>query len=377
MQKKLKKIIVILCILSLFNNPAAYAAVTREQYQGAVVGFSKDFYETNGSQTRYWCTKQDPDGWETGRINAYQNKMTDGYWKFDCVGWVSFVLHHATGIGEDYFTFFATPTCCSTDANTAYGYEEHYGKPNIDDLEPGDILQSYNSSTGNGHVMIYVGDIDNSGKGSIIHCDGWGGPGGPTNSSAGWGVRCQYLEDSSYYDMLDGFVRMTDSGLQNIDESELTDKSITVSNASASTTGLGSTQNMSDFYYNGIPDGKYSVTKSWFERLIDSLAGIFDFLIGLITMAVRMVFVGWTAIIENLVTFTVKTATGGDKIESISVTSTDIESGDNITIEKIVFNQISVFDVNFFNFNDTVETQTTTTEDVSGEADSNEESASN
>ena len=109
---------------------------------------------------------------------------------------------------------------------------------------------------------------------------------------------------------------------------------------------------MSNFYYNGIPDGKYSVTKGFFERLIESLSEIFDFLIGLITMIVRMVFVGWTAIFETLITSTVKTVSGDSDIISVPVTSTDIESDENISIEKIVFNEISVFDVNFFNFND-------------------------
>ena len=120
---------------------------------------------------------------------------------------------------------------------------------------------------------------------------------------------------------------------------------------------------MSDFYYNGIPDGKYSVTKGFWERIIDALAAIFNFLVGLIPNIIKMVVVGWTAIFENLITATVKAAAGGDNIESISVTSTDIESGDNLTIEKIVFNQIGIFDVNFFNFND-VDDDTDATEDA-------------
>ena len=65
-----------------------------------------------------------------------------------------------------------------------------------------------------------------------------------------------------------------------------------------------------------------------------------------------MVFVGWTAIIENLVTFSVETIVGDGDIENIPVTSTEIDSSNNITIEKIVFNQIGIFDVNFFNYND-------------------------
>ena len=64
-----------------------------------------------------------------------------------------------------------------------------------------------------------------------------------------------------------------------------------------------------------------------------------------------MVFVGWAAIFESLITTAVKTATGDENLETVPVTSTDIESGDNITIEKIVFNKMSIFDVNFFNFN--------------------------
>ena len=33
-----------------------------------------------------------------------------GIYQFDCVGWVSFAIHHATGIGNQSFTIFASPT---------------------------------------------------------------------------------------------------------------------------------------------------------------------------------------------------------------------------------------------------------------------------
>lgn len=114
----------------------------------------------------------------------------------------------------------------------------------------------------------------------------------------------------------------------------------------------GKNSNMSDFYYNGIPEGEYTVKGTSSVGLIEALTEIFDFLVALIPNLVKMVFVGWTAIFETLITSTVKTVSGSDDILSIPVTSTEIESNDNISIEKIVFNQISVFDVNFFNFNE-------------------------
>ena len=346
MKKKrqiIKKIILILCLILTLNQHMVLAA-TEAEFQNTIASFCWNFYQKSGAETRYMVKDF------SYRERAYKDIKVDGYYQFDCVGWVSFAIHHALGMGNEDFTYFAVPTGCNP-LEGANGFNNRIMYKSESDLKPGDILQSYE------HVMVYVGDIDNSGKGTIIHCTGHGGAGGPANGTdAGWGVKCEYFKDSSYFNIIESFCRIEPDVLAGLDASQFNPNGDLLSvGTNGSSNNNESNINMADFYYNGIPNGKYSVTKGFLERLIEALSEIFDYLIGIITMCIRMVFVGWTAIFENLLTFTITTITGGDDIESISVTSTDIESGDNITIEKIVFNQISVFDVNFFNFNDEIE----------------------
>lgn len=368
MKKRLKKIIVILCIISLLNNYSVVLAVDVATAGNALASYAYNFYKkgedgSGAARTKYVCEAGVVNLTTLGtaaRAKSYFGEAQNGYYGMDCVGWVSFAIHNCLKIGSNTsFEYFVDPQA---------GAHAPWFEPVSGALKPGDVL------TNSHHVYIYIGKIDN--RDTIVHCEGWGGPGGPEKTvSSSWGVQCDYLdvyESKKADNVRTGQYRLTESVAAGIDESQISTEGGLLSSGSVSSV---STENkMSDFYYNGIPDGKYSVTKSWFERVIDSLAGVFDFLVGVLTMWVRMVFVGWTAIIENLVTSTVKNITGGSSIESIPVTSTDIESGDNITIEKIVFNHISVFDTNFFNLNDKVDEKKAEEEIEEKEKEESEES---
>ena len=108
----------------------------------------------------------------------------------------------------------------------------------------------------------------------------------------------------------------------------------------------------SKFYYNGIPDGKYSVTKTFFQMIIDSLSQVFDYLVGILLLPVRMVFIGWTAIAEKIINDTMTALSGGENVTSLRLDTAEINTDEGVSIEKIIFNDVSIFDVNFFNFND-------------------------
>jgi len=101
------------------------------------------------------------------------------------------------------------------------------------------------------------------------------------------------------------------------------------------------------FYYTGTTKGTYTVTKSFGEWLIGALAGILDFLLGIMTMGIRMVFVGWTALFEMILTNTLQTTTGVPAVEPSS-TQINVSSTKNITIESIVYNRVPILDINFF-----------------------------
>ena len=121
----------------------------------------------------------------------------------------------------------------------------------------------------------------------------------------------------------------------------------TTSNAATSKTKIES-----GFYYSGTAEGTYVVTDGFGDWLIELLKQILDFLLGLLTMGGRMVFVGWAALIEELVTWFLEASSGipmeinSDNAKTQNVA---VDSGNNVTLEAIVYNQVPILDVNLFN----------------------------
>ena len=107
-----------------------------------------------------------------------------------------------------------------------------------------------------------------------------------------------------------------------------------------------------EFYYSGTTKGTYTVTEGVFSWLLNALGDIADWLVGIMTMGFRMVFVGYTALIERLLTWALETATGVNLNGDIVGTSTDlitlITSSNNVTVEAIVYNKVPALDINFF-----------------------------
>ena len=111
-----------------------------------------------------------------------------------------------------------------------------------------------------------------------------------------------------------------------------------------------------DFHiHTTFSDGKYSLAskKSLLATIIDFLANILDYLIGILTYIVRIVFVGWTAIFDNLLNWTVETVvdTGTDPAEAglspIEVENTKKEDR-KVTIESLLFNKFDLLNINIF-----------------------------
>lgn len=110
-----------------------------------------------------------------------------------------------------------------------------------------------------------------------------------------------------------------------------------------------------EFYYAGTTKGTYTVKEGIFSWLLDNIGQIADWLLGIMTMGFRMVFVGWTALIEKLLTWALETTVGvnveGEEVEGMSSTnlSSITDSSNNVTVQAIVYNQVPAFDINFFN----------------------------
>lgn len=107
-----------------------------------------------------------------------------------------------------------------------------------------------------------------------------------------------------------------------------------------------------EFYYSGTTKGTYKASTSIFSWLLANIGDIADWLIGIMTMGFRMVFVGWTALIEKILTWTLEGTTGvntdGEDVSSTDLSSIS-DSSNNITVQAIVYNQVPAFDINFFN----------------------------
>lgn len=103
-----------------------------------------------------------------------------------------------------------------------------------------------------------------------------------------------------------------------------------------------------DFYYAGTTKGTYTVNKGFLEKLIDALGEILDYLIGLLTMGVRIVFVGWTVLFERCLTWILEGATG-ENVDIDNASSTAMSPPDEvITLEAIFFNRVPLLDINVF-----------------------------
>ena len=110
-----------------------------------------------------------------------------------------------------------------------------------------------------------------------------------------------------------------------------------------------------EFYYAGTTKGTYTVKDGIFSWLLSHIGDIADWIIGIITMGFRMIFVGWTALIEKLLTWALETTTGvsmaGQQVED-GLSSTDLtsitDSSNNLTVQAIVYNQVPAFNINFF-----------------------------
>lgn len=370
--KKFKKLIVIeliaiTIIFSLIPPKISYGVTSAQSTVGnAIAATANDFFNRFSEQTIYDLAspythpisgEYVEDSWS--RIMAYQNTMTSGYglWRgehhyytkkyaMDCVGFVSMIVHRATGLGNDYFSYFGQPYrygdgtgVCGDDMEPAYGTPQ-----------PGDIICWY------GHVGIAIGD------GYMIDSCHMGPNGEITrrpidnysDADSGHNYKLVRIKTSSAERVIsNGDLNTTWYATAKFKESP---------GAGTSGGGGGSSQvpstNPGDsviddsekyeiirhgygdsdkFYYNGMPlTGNY-LGRDKSNWLIDALANVADWLVGIMTLGYKIQIVGWTSIFQNIAT------------EAVNLIVNET-ANKKVTAETILFNQIQILDVNFFNF---------------------------
>lgn len=364
---KMLVILSLICILCPHFELEVEASVSKDQAGEAIASFAIDFYKKYGERVQY--PSSNVSGQRGGRTYEANPGELQTY-VLDCVGWVSYAIHHATGLttdsiasGDCGFVVPENPGYGSLIGAWASEYFEKVGTYGSVTLKPGDILANSH------HVMIYVGNTEafsssgfSKGSGdSIIDSRGHGPGNGLT-----------YTTISEYGDIKngDGVYRISQAGATAIKESDLCKIALE--------TNKTQKKKKKDYDgYNGLPErGQYTGSESLsLEWVINLLSQIVDYLIGIITMGIKIELIGWATIIENIVTDAIQAITdteitsdkngqgGGESEESRRAGETDLytpsatetvvgfltDRNDRITAEKIIYNQIPVFDINVFN----------------------------
>lgn len=119
-------------------------------------------------------------------------------------------------------------------------------------------------------------------------------------------------------------------------------------------TGSGTTYQYSKFFFNGIPDGKYSLkTTNLFDVIVDAFVNIVDNLIGMLTYCIRILGVGIASLFEFLLMFSLRViSTMGVDSGDLDINSAEIEYVDKdareLTIDSLLFNDYELFDIDIF-----------------------------
>lgn len=339
MKRKLLKIgkslIVYIVIVMIFLSNISYA-YSQEEVGNAVAGFAKhvvDTYGDNGTGSVKYrqCVGDKFDspsarGGESGHCRTdnpiwspSEYQWDDQYIYFDCSSFATGCYHYVTGIIQ---TAWATGDSSSglldSPSDMTGSLEKIHWDKQLSSLKNGDLMVY------DGHAWIYSGDGQTSENGS------------KHNS---WDT----------YNGQDIYIwRISESGASNL--TSLNTEFSTGSTSSSSS----STVDFSNFYFNGIPDGKYSLasTSIW-NKIIEFLSQIADYLIGLLTYLLRIPFIGWTAIFDNLLNWTAnsinKTTTETD--DTMGINSVEVEGADDsdrLTLDGLLYNTYDLFNINIF-----------------------------
>ncbi len=353
--KILKKTILILLIsiillYSIIPHNIVYAEENGDTLSSAaeagqiIASFAKDMVENHAAETiydygDYWPNVGMPQNY--GRLMAYQGVKVTGQaqgssgelryaedkYFMDCVGFVSFCIHHSLGISGNSDGNFVTPNGLRS-SNFEYVTDGS--------LQPGDILVRSGS-----HVMIYVEpnyvteaqDVDSTWQ--VKRRGSW-----PTYDSV---VRiknsaAKQIPRSQTKSAWDGVGSSTGVITPTVDDSKAFEQYI--DNDYQGTIDVTGRNNSENFYYNGTPKkGEYlgKTDKSWIFEALENAA---DWLLGIMTMNIKIQVVGWTSIFDD---------TANKVVEAVSDTELLKE---RVTVEDIIYNRVPILDVNMFNFDE-------------------------
>lgn len=303
-----------------------------------------------------------------GESGTYKGKSYTNKIPTCCTVFIAAMFYQALGIdtpkgnrsGWRGAQNYANPACSSN--FRALGDEE--------EMQPGDVITYSNASTGEYcvHVMLYLGYNQETGCHEIAdtcagdHTIGIHSMTGSfaKNSSSitpgmirragiirecttsnGQKVKCNFyghvsrltIANSAAWVKPDHITIQWPNGMTTEFNGDIGEVSTT-----SGTTGY------MNLYYEGIAPtigtlGSENMIKTWVRRIINGLDDILNYVIGIITSIIRIPLVGFANLTEELVASALRVIA-------------DEPGDDRMTFEKIVLNQVPLFDVNIFDFNE-------------------------
>ena len=309
--KKLIKLsallIIFYMIISIFpsNSLAVEGSLTAEQRE-TVANFARAYVDTGNSMDLLVYSQANRKyGYDNilsshspaDDVNAsFTNKLA-----FDCSSFVSFVYNRTCGVE---FCDSNWPWTTAIYNSKAKAENKIYKVGNYGDvnLQPGDMLWK------DGHIAMYIGNNQVAEAGQ---------------PSTGLSINDVNYRGSNWSEVY----RLCEpvSEVHGFEEFTWPDGN------SYSYNG----PNIERFQYEGLSNGSFGAQEFKFEWVVNSLADLADWYIGIITYITRAIILGYATIVESAIDVVMTISTG--------------EAG-SITIEKIVNNKVPFLDVNFFNF---------------------------
>lgn len=103
-----------------------------------------------------------------------------------------------------------------------------------------------------------------------------------------------------------------------------------------------------EFYYSGTQEGTYKMEGSFWDQLLDTLATVANYLLGIITLGFRGVAVGWIELMEILLTALLGGESNIFAYFEEAISGMESYTQKIVNIEKILFNKVEILDANIF-----------------------------
>jgi hypothetical protein len=340
----IKIVIYIVIFMIIMSDFASCFAYSQEEVGNAIAGFAAHVVKDCGNKICYRQITGDKydvtsNGGETNHcrtdnpIWSPSNYTWDSeYIYFDCSSFASGCYNYVAGL------FDSAQSTGSLDGFSSSDFERGT-LSSSSEAKIGDLI--WNPE----HAIIFIGDSVSG----ISYNFAEVGPG-----TGEWGEHCGFRDLDNYIAQKGyafNYLRVSSSGASKI-TSLNTEFSLTGTKNGSSGTSI----DYSKFFFNGVPDGKYSLAsrKSILEIIVDAIENIFSFIVGLIAYIFRVIAISIVSIFDrllnNMVKNIVEPAETSLQESGLSSTSADDPESENrtITIQSMVFNTLDIFDVNFF-----------------------------